>query len=211
MIEQHINASFTQEQISHGVVFAKDINHRYHFINPPLLSMIQHYLDDKSIDKNSLLGAHDEEIYPSDMAGQFIDYDKEALLSGKPINKYETFHFNNGEQGFAHSIKKPIVQDNKVVGLIGHTEFLNVFKMKHNEVVLNRKEMNVLSMILFGINYKQICNTLYMSMSCLRSYIKRLIMKFNVSTHKELVYIVSKQCSLNTFLNHMTGLIKRHR
>jgi len=84
-----------------AVVYLKDIQGRYLYVN-------QRYSDLFSLDRTSLIGRTDYEIFPAELAKRFVDNDRHVLNSRKRITVRETAPHPEGLHTYV-SVKFPLL------------------------------------------------------------------------------------------------------
>ncbi|SBV35455.1 putative AraC-family transcriptional regulator [uncultured Stenotrophomonas sp.] len=93
--------------------FAKDSEGRYTHVN---MTMLQR-LGVKS--RNELIGKRADELYPAGMSEAYVAQDQRVLAGEVIENVMELQLFANRQPGWCLTCKRPIVENEKVVGLIG--------------------------------------------------------------------------------------------
>jgi diguanylate cyclase (GGDEF)-like protein/PAS domain S-box-containing protein len=78
-----------------------------------------------------LEGKTDFDFFPDDLAQQYVEGDREAMLSDQPIGNICAIQDAHGESFWIESYKSPLVIDNQVVGTVGYAR--DVTKTLQNE------------------------------------------------------------------------------
>ncbi len=204
-IEETIRMHFSDEERREGAIFIKDMEHRYLYLNHQLLKVMQYYLgDDYTIDH--ILGHTDKEIYPQKSYDFCINYDKEVIEKGIPISKFATFKINNVQTLYATVLKIPVFDQGKPVGVLGRKRYLNVFMVDNQTIILSQRELDMLVHVVFGFSFKNIANTLDISLGSVSSYVSRVKDKLKVYTHKELIAKVRKHVLATHIFDYLCKL-----
>ena len=101
------------DAIPNVLFFAKDSDSRYTHVN---MTMMQR-LGLKS--RTEVIGKRADEIYPAGISGDYAQQDARVLAGGVIENLMELHLFANQQPGWCLTCKRPIVEDGRIVGLIG--------------------------------------------------------------------------------------------
>ncbi|MCL7713487.1 AraC family transcriptional regulator [Stenotrophomonas sp. CPCC 101365] len=93
--------------------FAKDTEGRYTHVN---MTMMQR-LGVKT--RGEVIGRRADELYPAGMSGAYVAQDERVLAGEVVENVMELQLFANRQPGWCLTCKRPIVEEGRVVGLIG--------------------------------------------------------------------------------------------
>ncbi|MGN0862749.1 MAG: helix-turn-helix domain-containing protein [Stenotrophomonas koreensis] len=93
--------------------FAKDSQGRYTHVNQTMLRR----LGVRS--RAEVIGKRADEVYPAGMSATYVEQDARVLAGEVIENVMELHLFANRQPGWCLSCKRPIIQDGRIVGLIG--------------------------------------------------------------------------------------------
>ncbi len=206
MIKTLIEAHYTDNDLNNAIVFCKDTNHRYRYINDTLLNIIAQFVNQDGLRAEEFYDATDKEIFPNQMANLFVEYDKAVLSAGKATSKFEIFEFPTKQQAYAASTKKPLYHDGELIGVMGNTRFLNMFNINNKTIFLSMKEMKVLTHILFGLSLKEISTRLNIAISTTATYLERIKLKLNITSKNELINCIQDNRLVADMFNYMNKL-----
>jgi diguanylate cyclase (GGDEF)-like protein/PAS domain S-box-containing protein len=100
---------------SSDFIYFKDVNSRFRFCSQTLANITGH------ASWRDMIGKHDLEVFPKDVAQIYIEEELPVYREGKPLlNKIDPYFDASGKPGWISASKWPLLdQDGKVVGLFG--------------------------------------------------------------------------------------------
>ncbi len=110
--------------------WSKDLKGRFTFVNQRFCDMLKRSRDE-------VVGKTDFDFFPHDLAEKYREDDAKVIESGEIMEDIEKFQRNNGDDGYVHVLKAPILDaQGDVVGTQG--VFWDVTEQKLAEVELQR-------------------------------------------------------------------------
>ena len=97
-------------------IYFKDQDSRFHFCSQTVATITGHR------SWRDLIGKHDSEVFPPEMAKIYADEEVAVFLEGKPlINRVDPYYDAQGRPGWVHTNKWPVFSDNgtQVIGIFG--------------------------------------------------------------------------------------------
>jgi AraC-like DNA-binding protein len=103
------------------VFFVKDRDGRYVFVNDTLVSRVG------ASDKRALLHHRVDEFFPGELGSAFRQQDERVLRTGQKLRDRLELHLYPGhEQGWCRTIKMPLREGGRIVGLVGFSQDLHL-------------------------------------------------------------------------------------
>lgn len=120
-------------------IFAKDLGHRFLFMNKPFIQLLNSQKDRVKIKKDVLqledfIGKRDDEIFPDEYANQFLLHDEVVFEQGKSNTSEYTVKIDNKEAFFLVSKVPLFDMSGKLYGLCGIASNITHIKIAENKL-----------------------------------------------------------------------------
>lgn len=116
--------------VTDDFIYIKDINHKFLYTSDAFARLTQHSSG------RELVGKDDFDIFPTEHAEVYFEYEKPVLQEGKTLTKHEEpYYGEDGELRWVASTKNPVKDDaGNVIGLVGISKDITNLKKQQEKI-----------------------------------------------------------------------------
>lgn len=207
MYTDFVSQFFDETSDIKEVRFCTDLQNRFQYANQHFCEIIKFY-SGKEFTPETLVGLTVSDALPAKITGILKKLDEDVLQKQCKLTFYSTFEFKKHTMSIAITVR-PYFHEDRLLGTLTQAQYLNLYMIDGEPVVLSPRELDVLVHHTFGITYKVTASNLNISVGTIVTYVDRIRKKLKVQNQKQLLLLLNRHAIDQHILKYLCSILDK--